>query len=497
MATTNYAYHDYESLGDIANKFNTSTLNLVKLNQWLKDPNDGHTYMYPTKSPRYIEAIYKDGKFSYYEFHDVLDEKQTYKEYRTLEMTVPIVANGSSSIEDYWDSVNNITGISYNVLIDNIVNNTNAFSSTILANLDDDPDADFSTQNKPSIDNNDFLTDSNKIMEFDISNSANERVIGEPILPNITDLLGASYYNVSSPNTNAYIVEYMKDFNDKLLKGKVGVADYTTHEIGVYLQNQINAGAGNASAYLASGLFNSKTVRYGGNDTTLFAKRERRSGYYDKDGVWHQTERGQLIDIYDDEYTANSAFTSGRSRYLKDRRLRGYHYGQGRYANIGNPYGNVKGEVTVTIDGKTLYMPCYPENITDKTNVNYDEQNALGRSEPYQAYNNSGPRSISFTFRLHREMIDGNREAVEEIVRWIESAAYPNYNTNVAAVKVAVKVGKTIYISGIMSDQSTSWDGPIGDDQKYNMVTVNFTIKETTGNPKTSSKIRSIGGYRG
>lgn len=492
MATTNYAYRDYESLGDIANKFNTSTLNLVKLNQWLKDPNDGHTYMHPVKSPRYIEAIYTNGKFDHYEFHETLDEKQTYKEYRTLEMIVPIVANGSSSIEDYWENVNNITGISYNVLIDNIVNNTNAFSSTILANIDDDPDADFSTQGKPSQDNNDFLTDSTEIKEFDINNSANERVIGEPVLPNIIDLQGMSVYNLPSAGTNMYIREYMKDFSTKLINGDIGVADYTDTVIGNYLQNQINAGAGNASAYLASGLFNSKTVRYGGNDTTLFAKRNRQSGYYDKDGKWHQTSHRLLTDIYNGDYTDKFAMTSGRRGYTRGQNL----YGSRRYGYLGNPYGNIKGEVTVTIDGYTLYMPCYPENITDRTNVNYDEQNALGRSEPYQAYNNSGPRSIPFTFKMHREMMDGDREEVEKIVRWIESAAYPNYDTNVAAVKVSVKVGKTIYISGIMTDQSTSWEGPIGDDQKYNMVTVSFTIKEVTGDPKKSETIRKIGGYR-
>lgn len=479
MATTNYAYRDYESLSDIANKFNTSTLNLVKLNQWLKDPNDGHTYMYPVKSPRYIEAIYTNGKFDKYEFHETLDENQTYKEYRTLEMIVPIVANGSSSIEDYWENVNNITGISYNVLIDNIVNNTNAFSSTILASIDDDPDADFSTQDKPSQGNNSFLTDSTEIKEFDINNSANERVIGEPILPDITDLQSISVYNLPSASTNMYIKEYMKDFSTKLTNGEVGVADYTDTVIGNYLQNQINAGAGNIAAYLASGLFKSTAIRHGGANISITDLKNGLSPFIDVDGRSGYSK---------------SILNNGRRRV--GQYITNYHYGQGRYGNLGNPYGNINGEVTITIDGYTLYMPCYPENITDRTNINYDEQNALGRSEPYQAYNNSGPRSIQFTFKMHREMIEGDREQVEKIVRYIESAAYPNYGTTVAAVKVAVKVGKTIHISGIMSDQSTSWDGPIGDDQKYNMVTVSFTIKEVTGDPKKSETIRKIGGYR-
>ena len=122
----------------------------------------------------------------------------------------------------------------------------------------------------------------------------------------------------------------------------------------------------------------------------------------------------------------------------------------------------------------------------------------MGRSEPFQVYHNSGPRSIDFSFRMHREMTNNIAE-IEEIVRYIESAVYPNYSASdngVAAVKVSVRIGNVIYITGVMTSQSTTWDGPIGPDHKYNIVNVSFGITESTGNPKTSQTISQIGGFR-
>ena len=146
----------------------------------------------------------------------------------------------------------------------------------------------------------------------------------------------------------------------------------------------------------------------------------------------------------------------------------------------------------------TLYMPCYPEEVSDTTTVNYTSQNVLGRSEPYQAYNNSGPRTITFSFKMHREMT-GNVAEIENIVRYVESAVYPNYNednSSVAAVNASVKIGNTIYIEGIMSNEVTNWSGPIGPDKKYNVVNISFTITEVTGNPKTSKYVSEKGGFR-
>ena len=138
MATTNYSYYNHESLGDIANKFNTSVLNLVKLNKWLQDPNDGHTYMFPKDAPEYVKPEYdSQGNIYHYDTNPDPTDPDCIK-YKLLEIVIPLIGNGNISIEDYWDNVNKITGISYNILVDNIIND-----NTIDVDYDDTDDVDY------------------------------------------------------------------------------------------------------------------------------------------------------------------------------------------------------------------------------------------------------------------------------------------------------------------------------------------------------------------
>lgn len=418
MATTNYSYKNYESLGDISEKFSTSVLNLVKLNKWLKDPNDGHTYMYPSQSPRYIKPIYDNGDIIGYETSDSQDDRLSYTEYRLLEMVVPLIGNGNVSIEDYWDNVNQITGISYNTLVDNIINDTN-------------------------------------ILSTNYNSETNNNILGETtaILPGKDNFISNSTtYGVMNSTTNSYMNDFLGRYENS-----AQLVDYADGLVGNYLQSQLNAGAKNLSVYSASGLY-----------------RPLGSTYFQK---------------YNSKETKTYNNTGHRVRYTGRQ-----NYSSSRYSTIGNP-NIIKGQCIVIIDGVTLYMPCYPDSISDSTAVSYTSQNALGRSEPYQAYENSGPRSIPFTFRMHREMT-GDISEIERIVRFIESAVYPNYDGTVSAVKTTVQIGNSIYISGIMTNQSTNWSGPIGPDNKYNVVDLSFTVTEVTGDPKSSGTIRKIGGFR-
>ena len=103
-------------------------------------------------------------------------------------------------------------------------------------------------------------------------------------------------------------------------------------------------------------------------------------------------------------------------------------------------------------------MPCFPENITDGVTANYNDETPVGRSEPYLVYQSTGSRDIPFKFTMHREMTE-NEADIENIVKYIESAVYPNYSGGVAAVKTSVEIGNQIYISGVMTTQSTEWSG--------------------------------------
>lgn len=155
----------------------------------------------------------------------------------------------------------------------------------------------------------------------------------------------------------------------------------------------------------------------------------------------------------------------------------------------------------ICVNGTTMMFPCYPESVSDSNSANYYAQSILGRSEPIQIYQNSGPRSVSVAFKMHNEMVHNDDsyiadyDYVPRLVRLIESACYPNYGSAVSAVRATLVVGKTIKISGIIQNVSTTWGGTIIDN-KYQVVDINFSVTECTGSPKSNGQIQSMGGYR-
>ena len=155
----------------------------------------------------------------------------------------------------------------------------------------------------------------------------------------------------------------------------------------------------------------------------------------------------------------------------------------------------------ITVNGKTMNFPCYPESVDDSQQASYNSTNILGRSEPFQVYTGSGPRTVSVAFTMHCEMVHSansyqtDYEYVNSLVRLIESSCYPNYGSSVAAVKCTLQVAMNIRITGIITNVSTKWYGPIIDN-KYQMVDINFSVTECTGNPKSQSDINSLGGFR-
>lgn len=164
--------------------------------------------------------------------------------------------------------------------------------------------------------------------------------------------------------------------------------------------------------------------------------------------------------------------------------------------------GRCKPDCYVIVNGTTMHFPCYPESISDTDTANYSAQNILGRSEPFQIYNNSGPRTVSVSFTMHREMVhngysyEADYDYVENLVNLLKSACYPNYGSSIAAVKVTLVVGKNTKITGIIGGNvNDNWSGPIIDG-KYQMVDVSFSVVECTGNPLSQSQVKSLGGYR-
>lgn len=162
-------------------------------------------------------------------------------------------------------------------------------------------------------------------------------------------------------------------------------------------------------------------------------------------------------------------------------------------------------------DYRYWIIPVSPERIDDQMQSNFAASNALGRSAPVFTYSNSGPRTMSFSFKLHRDLMDtanvtksGSRLLVgedytENLIRALQSIAVPKYNLTNKAVEpplVAIRIGNEVFIKGVVtSNVSVTYSGPIMSNGKYAEVEVSFTVSEV--DPYDASAVFKNGSFRG
>lgn len=180
-----------------------------------------------------------------------------------------------------------------------------------------------------------------------------------------------------------------------------------------------------------------------------------------------------------------------------------YVEAQQRYTEIYQPITNY---IYLYHINKVIILPNWPDNLTDSTSVSFASSTPLGRSAPIFSYSNSGPRSVSFQFELHREMLDQvngqvvgtSVDTVDTLAREIQAAALPNYAASQKMVDpplVACRVGNEVYIKGIINGQvQVSYSGPILYNDKYAIVTIGFTVTEV--DPYDAEIVKQIGSYR-
>ena len=169
----------------------------------------------------------------------------------------------------------------------------------------------------------------------------------------------------------------------------------------------------------------------------------------------------------------------------------------------------------IKIDGTEYYFPCYPEKFTDTRQANYTSQNPLGRSEPFQIYQNSGPRTVSVSFRMHREMLNDDilaskQNHIDILVCAIQSATYPMAYGSHIPPRVQLVLGDSCSITGVIEGSvSAEWgetivesyldDSRLSDprlgEERYQVVDLSFSVTEVTGNPITSNMTSRIFGY--
>ena len=165
---------------------------------------------------------------------------------------------------------------------------------------------------------------------------------------------------------------------------------------------------------------------------------------------------------------------------------------------------------------KFIIIPEYPESITDNMGSTFNQTTALSRSAPVFTYANSGPRSVTFSLELHRDMVNdlnitaGNTnlksnvvsqtdDYVDILIKELQSIALPRYNVNNRAVippRVAVRFGNELFISGVVTSTITCTYGkPILSNGKYAKVSIGFTISEY--DPYDATLVSQLGSFRG
>lgn len=160
------------------------------------------------------------------------------------------------------------------------------------------------------------------------------------------------------------------------------------------------------------------------------------------------------------------------------------------------------GDVMFSVEGQEpIEIPCWPESVKDSTSATWSqEMTTYQHYEPKQTYKGSGPRTVSCTFKIHRAMWDGNQDSgnSERLVAYMESACYPDYNTQAAEPpRSLLVVGHSVRIRGILTSFDKNYGGPIGPDGCYDEVTINISITEESENVLSTEAVRGgLAGWR-
>ena len=167
---------------------------------------------------------------------------------------------------------------------------------------------------------------------------------------------------------------------------------------------------------------------------------------------------------------------------------------------------------------KFCVLPTMPDTISDVMSSTFQSTTALSRSAPVWSYANSGPRTVSFTLDLHRDIMeDINTEVsnlkdnvvdftdsdyVDILLNHLQACALPKYSVYKTGSKVveppqvAIKMGNDIFVRGIINGSITvAYQKPILDNGKYASVKVTFSVTEV--DPYDAPTVAMTGGFRG
>lgn len=144
-----------------------------------------------------------------------------------------------------------------------------------------------------------------------------------------------------------------------------------------------------------------------------------------------------------------------------------------------------------SVTGGTIEFDVEPDEITDTTSAQFDPQDIRGRSSPFQGYNGSGPRTVSFELTLHQDLC---KDGLLNTINHLKSLAYPGYGGVLTAPKCIVRLGEMVHMKAIINDVGVVWQKPYRD-KCYLLATVSLNFTEVVDTPFSASDIWKKGGF--
>lgn len=185
-------------------------------------------------------------------------------------------------------------------------------------------------------------------------------------------------------------------------------------------------------------------------------------------------------------------------------------------------YQNIENYIYIYQLGVYVILPTYPDSITDALGSTFATENILSRTAPVFSYSYSGPRTVTLNFTFHRDMMNSlnydnfnfidevgdmlGQDYIDTLVRYLQAMALPSYNAVEAASSVynsmvnppiiAVRIGTTLFIKGIVNGEvQVTYSGPISREGKYMQIGVSFTVSEIE--PQDAEQVVKWGSNRG
>lgn len=149
------------------------------------------------------------------------------------------------------------------------------------------------------------------------------------------------------------------------------------------------------------------------------------------------------------------------------------------------PWGNMSIYSSIADDMKDF--PVYPDEVSDGAKASYTQMpEIIYQYEPWLLYTSSGPRANTYSFVFHRDMWTGDHRdgKANELVRFCMANCYPEYNGSaVNSSTVTLYMNGQILISGVLTDVTVTWDGPLGLDGFYLVCKLQLSITEVSPYP--------------